>query len=50
MNYFIVSKIDGRGFFPDEYNGDLFIVEFAQNDGESRSTMSTYRHFEGADK
>ena len=50
MDYFRVSKIDGKGFFPDEYNGDLFTVEFTQNDGESWSTMTTHFSFEGADK
>lgn len=50
MDYFRVTKFDGRGFFPDEFNGDLFRVEFTQDNGESWSTMTTHFSFEGADK
>ena len=50
MDYFRITKIDGSGFFPDEFTGDLFNVEYTQNEGESWLRMSTHFSFEGADK
>lgn len=50
MDYFKVSKIDGNGFFADNYTGDLFTVEFTQDNGKSWTTMSMHLSFEGADK
>ena len=50
MCSFRVKKIDGSGFFTDNYTGDLFTVEYTENEGESWSTLSTHLSFEGADK
>lgn len=50
MDYFKISKIDGRGFFLDNYTGDLFAVEFTQNNGKSWTTFSTHLSPEGADR
>lgn len=50
MKYFRATKIDGSGFFSDKYTGDLFNVEYTQNEGESWLRMSTHLSFEGADQ